>query len=387
MEIRNVQIFTEQQVFQEGNIKIEDGLFADPEAPDSAGEVLEGEGLYAIPGLIDMHFHGCMGHDFCDGTKEALRAIAEYEASVGVTAIAPAIMTLPVEDLEQVLSTAADYKEQTGEMSAGADLIGVNMEGPFISKEKKGAQDEAYIIPSSLEVFHRFQKAARGLVKLIAVAPEIEGALEFVEQAKDEIKISVAHTNADYDSALAAFKKGASHGVHLFNAMPPFGHREPGVIGAVADSSHVTAELICDGVHIHPAVVRAAFRMLGSDRIILISDSMRAAGMPDGDYDLGGQKVRVSKRRATLISNGALAGSAVNLMDCLRTVVKEMGIPLEQAAACATANPAKCLGEYHRYGSITPGKKANVVLLDQELNVREVIKDGRRIPVGNKSSL
>ncbi len=387
MEIRNVQIFTEQQVFQEGNIKIEDGLFADPEAPGSAGEVLEGEGLYAIPGLIDMHFHGCMGHDFCDGTKEALRAIAEYEASVGVTAIAPAIMTLPVEDLEQVLSTAADYKEQTGEMSAGADLIGVNMEGPFISKEKKGAQDEAYIIPSSLEVFHRFQKAARGLVKLIAVAPEIEGALEFVEQAKDEIKISVAHTNADYDSALAAFKKGASHGVHLFNAMPPFGHREPGVIGAVADSSHVTAELICDGVHIHPAVVRAAFRMLGSDRIILISDSMRAAGMPDGDYDLGGQKVRVSKRRATLISNGALAGSAVNLMDCLRTVVKEMGIPLEQAVACATANPAKCLGEYHRYGSITPGKKANVVLLDQELNVKEVIKDGRRIPVGNKSSL
>lgn len=377
MEIRNVQVFTEQQVFREGSIAIEDGLFT--ELSGNPGEILDGEGCYAIPGLIDIHFHGCMGHDFCDGTKEALEAIAKYEASVGVTAIAPATMTLPVGTLESILSAAADYRKQGGGGAEGADLLGVNMEGPFISKYKKGAQDDAYIIPGDLEIFHRFQRAAEGLVKFIAVAPEEVGALAFVEQAKDEVKVSLAHTNADYDSALAAFQKGASHVVHLFNAMPPFSHREPGVIGAVADSRHVTAELICDGIHIHPAAVRVAFQMLGSGRIILISDSMRATGMPDGEYTLGGQAVHVSGRRAVLASNGALAGSATNLMECMKRAVKEMGIPLEQAVACATANPAKCLGEYSRYGSISLGKKANVVLLDEGLNVKAVIKDGVKI--------
>ena len=200
-----------------------------------------------------------------------------------------------------------------------------------------------------------------------------------MEQLKDEAVVSVAHTNADYDSAMAAFQKGAAHAVHLYNAMPPFTHREPGVVGAVSDSGHVTAELICDGIHIHPAVVRATFRMLGSGRIILISDSMRAAGMPDGEYTLGGQAVQVSGGRAVLASSGALAGSAVNLMECMKTAVKKMGIPLEQAVACASVNPAKRLGEYDRYGSISPGKKANVVLLDHDLNLKAVIKDGSKI--------
>ena len=207
------------------------------------------------------------------------------------------------------------------------------MEGPFISKHKKGAQDDTYIIPSDVELFHRFQRAAEGLVKFIAVAPEVEGALAFVDRVKDEAVVSLAHTNADYDEALAAFQRGASHAVHLFNAMPPFGHREPGVVGAVADSHHVTAELICDGIHIHPSVVRAAFKILGENRIILISDSMRAAGMPDGTYTLGGQAVQVTRGRAVLVSSGALAGSASNLMECMKTSVKEMGIPLETAVA------------------------------------------------------
>lgn len=380
MEIQNVQIFTEQQEFREGTIAIEKGLFAKPS--EKPGEILDGKGCYAIPGLIDMHFHGCMGYDFCDGTKEALEAIGKYEASVGVTAIAPATMTLPAKELEQILSVGADYKKQAEGKSDRADLIGVNMEGPFISKYKKGAQNEAYIIPSSLKVFQRFQKAAEGLVKVIGVAPEEEGALEFIEEAKNQVRVSLAHTNADYDRAMAAFEKGASHVVHLYNAMPSFHHRDPGVIGAAADSSHVTAELICDGIHIHPAVVRGTFRMLGSQRIILISDSMRAAGMPDGKYMLGGQAVRVNGRRAVLDSDGTLAGSAVNLMECVRTAVKEMGIPLEKAVACATANPAKCLGEYSQYGSISPGKKAHLVLLDRELQVKAVIKDGRKIVSG-----
>ncbi len=376
-EIRNVKIFTEQHTFREGSIAIKDGLFAEP--AENPGKIIDGQGCYAIPGLIDIHFHGCMGYDFCDGTQEALREIARYEASVGVTGMAPATMTLPAEQLEEILSNAAAFSADSGKNPGEAELLGVNMEGPFISKHKKGAQDDTYIIPSDLELFHRFQRAAEGLVKFIAVAPEVEGALAFVDRVKDEAVVSLAHTNADYDEALAAFQRGASHAVHLFNAMPPFGHREPGVVGAVADSHHVTAELICDGIHIHPSVVRAAFKILGENRIILISDSMRAAGMPDGTYTLGGQAVQVTRGRAVLVSSGALAGSASNLMECMKTSVKEMGIPLETAVACASENPAKRLGEYGRRGSITFGKKADLVLLDRDLNVKCVMKDGKRV--------
>lgn len=376
-EIRNVKIFTEQHTFREGSIAIKDGLFAEP--AENPGKIIDGQGCYAIPGLIDIHFHGCMGYDFCDGTQEALREIARYEASVGVTGMAPATMTLPAEQLEEILSNAAAFSADSGKNPGEAELLGVNMEGPFISKHKKGAQDDTYIIPSDVELFHRFQRAAEGLVKFIAVAPEVEGALAFVDRVKDEAVVSLAHTNADYDEALAAFQRGVSHAVHLFNAMPPFGHREPGVVGAVADSHHVTAELICDGIHIHPSVVRAAFKILGENRIILISDSMRAAGMPDGTYTLGGQAVQVTKGRAVLVSSGALAGSASNLMECMKTAVKEMGIPLETAVACASENPAKRLGEYGRRGSITFGKKADLVLLDRDLNVKCVMKDGKRV--------
>lgn len=376
-EIRNVKIFTEQHTFREGSIAIKDGLFAEP--AENPGKIIDGQGCYAIPGLIDIHFHGCMGYDFCDGTQEALREIARYEASVGVTGMAPATMTLPAEQLEEILSNAAAFSADSGKNPGEAELLGVNMEGPFISKHKKGAQDDTYIIPSDVELFHRFQRAAEGLVKFIAVAPEVEGALAFVDRVKDEAVVSLAHTNADYDEALAAFQRGASHAVHLFNAMPPFGHREPGVVGAVADSHHVTAELICDGIHIHPSVVRAAFKILGENRIILISDSMRAAGMPDGTYTLGGQAVQVTKGRAVLVSSGALAGSASNLMECMKTSVKEMGIPLETAVACASENPAKRLGEYGRRGSITFGKKADLVLLDRDLNVKCVMKDGKQV--------
>ena len=191
--------------------------------------------------------------------------------------------------------------------------------------------------------------------------------------------MSLAHTNADYETADAAFRAGADHAVHLYNAMSSFTHRNPGVPGAAADHEHVWAELICDGVHIHPAAVRAAFKMLGADRILLISDSMRAAGMPDGTYTLGGLDVNVRGNRAELVSDGTLAGSVTNLMDCMRTVVKEMGIPLETAVSCAAVNPARCLGIEAEYGSISEGKIGDVVLLDEDLNTKLVVKRGKTL--------
>lgn len=381
MIIKNVKLYREDKTFRKGSIVIQNGKFVEVSEEDLEDkkdeEVIDGGNCYALPGLIDLHFHGCVGHDFCDGTKEAIEAIAKYEASVGVTAIAPATMTLPKEELIRILSVAADYKKENHE---GADLLGINMEGPFISEEKKGAQDERYIILCDENVCGEFLRASDGLVKFVGVAPEkSEDTVKFIHRMKDKVHISLAHTNADYDTAKAVFDAGACHAVHLYNAMPAFTHRAPGVVGAVSDSPHVNAELICDGVHIHPSVVRTTFRMLGAERMILISDSMRATGMPDGRYTLGGLEVDVTGNRAVLASNGALAGSATNLMDCMRTAVKEMGIPLETAAACATMNPAKALGVYDEYGSISVGKRGNVVLLDEELNVKMVVKDGKRL--------
>lgn len=387
MIIRNVKVYTEEKEFVDGEIVIHDERIetvgpAAGNASAALDDILDGEGCYAIPGLIDLHFHGCKGYDFCDGTKEAIAKIAEYEAYVGVTAISPATMTLPVNELEEILAVAADYRKERQEagQNEAADLVGVNMEGPFISEAKKGAQDERNIISCDADICQRFLDASEGLVKFVGIAPERnENAPEFIRKMKDKVHISLAHTNADYDTAMEAFDAGADHAVHLYNAMPAFTHRKPGVVGAVSDSVHVNAELICDGVHIHPSVVRATFKMLGADRIVLISDSMRATGMPDGQYTLGGLDVNVADGRATLVSNGALAGSATNLMECVKTVVLKMGISLETAVACATMNPAKCLGIYASYGSLTPGKKGNVVLLDKELNLKAVVKDGVRI--------
>lgn len=389
MILKNIKVYTEEKKFTEGMIitksdRIEKVILGSDEyhTDMETEEIIDGNGCYCIPGMIDLHFHGCQGYDVCDGTKEALEVISKYEASIGVTAIAPATMTLPVQELEDVLTNAAEYKkmQETGNAVPGADLLGLNMEGPFISKIKKGAQDERNIIPCNVQVYQKFQKAADGLVKFIGIAPEEKGnenAAEFISKIKDEVSVSLAHTNADYDTAKSAFDAGANHVVHLYNAMPPFSHRAPGVIGAAADSPHVMSEIICDGVHIHPSAVRSAFRMMGAEHMILISDSMRAAGMPDGQYTLGGLDVNVKGNRATLVSDGALAGSVTTLPDCVRTVVKEMQIPLETAIACATINPAISLGVDDLYGSITVGKKADLVLWDEDLKLKTVIKDGK----------
>lgn len=381
MVIDNVLVYTENKEFVKGGIVLENdtikSVYKDGEKPQVDNDkVIDGNGAFAIPGLIDLHFHGCKGDDFCDASKEAIEHIAKYECSVGVTSIAPATMTLPVSELENVLKTSAEYNE-TLHGSDCADLIGVNMEGPFISKVKKGAQDERNIIPCNEQVLERFLKASNGLVKFIGIAPEeSDNSIEFIKNVKDKVNVSLAHTNSDYDTAMKGFAAGANHAVHLYNAMPPFTHRASGVVGAVSDSENVMAEIICDGIHIHPSVVRATFKMMGADRMILISDSMRATGMPDGTYTLGGLDVNVVGKRATLVSDGAIAGSVTNLMDCMRTVVKDMNIPLETAVGCATINPAKSLGVYDKYGSISVGKKANVVLLGSELELKMVVKDG-----------
>lgn len=370
MVIKGAKVYTAAHTFETKDVVVADGRFA-AQAGDE--RVVNADGLYMIPGLVDIHFHGCMGADMCDGTEEALDVITKYEASIGVTSVCPATMTIAKDELLKVMANAGAYRYKSG-----AHLVGINMEGPFISAAKKGAQAAENILRCDVELFRALQSAAKGLIKLVDVAPEEPGALEFIDQVKDEVVVSIAHTMANYEEAKAAIEHGASHATHLYNAMPPLNHRNPGVIGAARDAENVHPELICDGVHIHPSVIRATFAMFGAKRMILISDSMRATGLEDGEYTLGGQPVTVRGNLATL-HDGTIAGSATNLMDCMRFCVKTVGLPLEDAVMCATENPAKEIGIYDQVGSIEPGKKADFILLDQDLKLVSVYIDGEEI--------
>lgn len=390
MKIINGSVYTPEFRFEKKNIYAGDGRFLgiSDAADNSAGGIMDideetivdASGCYVIPGLVDIHFHGCMGADFCDASNEAIETLARYEAAQGVTAICPATLTLPVETLNAVLRCAAEYAGGSHAPDE-ADLVGINMEGPFISHVKKGAQNGDYIIQCDSAVCESFLEASRGLVKIIGLAPEENPDFrEYISAVKDKVRVSLAHTNADYETAMAAFEAGACHAVHLYNAMPPLLHRDPGVVGAVRDSDHVMAELICDGNHVHPAAVRSAFDMLGEERIVLISDSLRACGMGDGLMMLGGQEVEVHGTRATLTDSGALAGSVCSLTRCMQTAVLKMGIPLETAVRCASYNPAYAIGILDEYGSIEEGKHADCVLLDKkDLSLRAVVKDGVKI--------
>jgi len=378
MKIINGLVYGEDNIFHERNLYIKGDHIADETAiNDDDTKVIDASGCFVIPGLVDIHFHGALGFDVCDGTMEAFEKVAEYEAAKGVTAICPATLTLPVSDLKNVLKLGSEFSKLQHENLA--DLVGFNMEGPFISHVKKGAQNEDYIIKCDAEIVREFMEASGGLVKIIGLAPEENPGFEdYISKVKDTVKVSLAHTNADYDTAMSAIEAGASHMVHLYNAMPAFSHRQPGVVGAALDSENITAELICDGIHIHPSVVRNTFRILFPNRIIMVSDSLRCAGMKDGIYQLGGQDVEKKGKFCRLIDGGNIAGSVSNLYDCLITAVKEMQIPLNQAVAACTINPARCIGVDDRYGSLESGKYADIVLLDQNtLSIKQVFKHGR----------
>lgn len=374
MKIANVMVYTPQHRFQPGAIEAEDGKITAVRlgVQEAEGEYMDGEGCYAIPGLVDIHFHGCMGADLCDAKPDSIPTLAEYEASQGVTTICPATMTMSVPELHQIMQNIGAY-ERTNDKAA--HLAGINMEGPFISKKNKGAQKESNVIPCSVDLFRELNRESGNRIRLVDIAPEEPGAMEFIEAVKDEVVVSLAHNVADYDTAMEAFAKGADHVTHLYNAMNPFHHRRPGVQGAAFDSG-AYVEMICDGVHIHPAMVRAMFKLFGSEKICLISDSMRAAGLEDGDYTLGGQAVTVKGSLATL-ADGTIAGSVTNLMKCMRRVVQKMGVPLEQAVQSATETPARSIGIFAECGSLAKGKRADIVLLDKDLRIKNVIIAGK----------
>lgn len=372
MIIRNAKVFTGGCRFEERDLLIRDGRIVFGAVPMDGEEVLDARGSYALPGLVDIHFHGAMGHDFCDADEAGLQAIADFEASKGVLAICPATMTFSEEILNGIMDAAAAHKNERG-----ADLVGINMEGPYISPRKVGAQNPKYVMGADAGMFRRLQAHSGGLIKLVDVAPEEPGNLDFIRACRDEVRISIAHTCTDYETAKEAFAAGASHMTHLYNAMPGITHRAPGpIIAALEEGAEV--ELITDGVHIHPAMVRFTFRTFGDSHVILVADSMMACGLPDGQYSLGGQAVTVCGPRATLTEHpDTIAGSATCLYDCMRHAVLDMGVPLASAVRAASLNPARSIGIDADYGSLEPGRWGNVVLADGQLNIQKVIRRGK----------
>ncbi|WP_206459035.1 N-acetylglucosamine-6-phosphate deacetylase [Anaerovorax sp. IOR16] len=373
MKIINGLVFKEDFCFHKEDLYVENGFFA---ANTNDEIILDANGGYVLPGFIDIHLHGNSGFDFSKGEEEGLDHIADYLAGHGITSFAIASMTQPYETLKIAYKNAAQFKNSARKDTA--QLLGINMEGPFFSSEKKGAQSEKDLQLPDIEMVKSLNEVANGLIRIACVAPELPKAMDFIQAVSQFCTVSVAHTAANYDVAKEAFEKGATQVTHLYNGMLPLLHRQPGVIGAAIENSNVKAELICDGIHVHESAVRAAFRMFGSERIILISDSLCVCGGEKKQYEFGGHLISVKNGAAVLEDGITFAGSTTDLFSCVKKAIS-FGIQPEDAIRAATWNPAEAVGAIKAVGSIANGKHADFLICDKDFSLKATYIGGNLV--------
>lgn len=372
MFIKNCKIIYKDKI-ENGSILIKNGKISEinPVNPEFTQEI-DAKGQYVSPGFIDIHIHGSGGQDVMNATEEAISTISKIIATKGTTSFLPTTMTMSFEKINNSLSA---IKKVMNTKNQGANILGVHLEGPFISAKSIGAQNPKYLTNVCIENYNKMTENYADIIKSITLAPEEPGAHELIKElTKQGVKCAVAHSVATYDQAIEANKLGLSHATHLYNAMTPLHHRDPGMIGAVMDSE-MTAEIICDGIHVAYPVIRVTLNAMGTDRVILITDSMEAGLMPDGKYSLGGQEVIVANGAAR-ISNGALAGSILTMDKAVKNVFENTDLELFEVVKLATYNPAKFCDVENQKGQIKVGLDADLVIFDEKIEVSTVIIGG-----------
>ena len=374
--IENGRIYTEEEIIERGYIIVKNDKITDVGKGDYEGALTtyDAQGQHVLPGFIDIHMHGGYGEDAMDASYDGLKHLAESLLSEGTTSFLATTMTQSDENITKALENIIEYQKQQNVLKA-ADIVGIHLEGPFISEHKVGAQNPAYVQRPSIEKVQQFQKTANNQIKVITFAPEVEGAHETLEALHDQIRFSIGHTVATFDETNEAVARGAKHVTHLYNAGTPFEHREPGVFGAAWTNDSLSTELIVDGIHSHPTAIQIAYKQKGNTRFFLITDSMRAKGMPDGEYDLGGQNVIVKGSEARLAS-GALAGSILKMNEGLKNLIQYTGDSLDNLWRVTSLNQAIALNIESQKGSLKVGKDADIVIVDDEITVQTTIKAG-----------
>ncbi|MDT8860372.1 N-acetylglucosamine-6-phosphate deacetylase [Alkalihalobacillus sp. MEB130] len=379
MLLKNVDIYTENGWIKNGYIlvngtKIEAiGPMSDFQISDFTGEVLDGNGLLAIPGFIDSHIHGANGADVMDATPEALTTMAKALPAEGTTNFLATTITQSPENIEKALLNVAQFQNHP----AQAEVLGVHLEGPFIEKDKAGAQPKEYVIEPSIEQFKKWQQLSGNHIKTITIAPEKDVDRTFITYlASTGVNVSAGHTNAGIEIMKEVVQAGVNQATHLCNAMTGIHHRDIGVVGAAFLLEDIQAEIIVDGIHVSKEMIRLIYKTIGPERLLLITDSIRAKGLAPGTYDLGGQLVEVDLKQATL-PDGTLAGSIVKMIDAVTYMRDFTGATIEDLIRMASTNPAKQLGVEDRKGSIAVGKDADLLLVDQELSIQYTFCQGR----------
>ncbi len=372
----NSWIVTEEGKIK-GNLIIEGGKIASLGNESAQGLMELPENYTVIPGFIDEHIHGAMGSDAMDGTFKDLSTIAKALASEGTTGFLATTMTQSPENICHALNAVKEYREQNPE--EGAEILGVHLEGPFIAKEHVGAQPIEYVQKPLVETFKVYEEASGNNIKIVTLAPEVEGAENLIKYlVSKHIVASVGHTGATYEDVKRAIAAGASNATHTYNAMKGVHHREVGTVGATFLFDEINAEIICDGIHVSAPAIQLLYKNKPHNKFTLITDAMRAKHMPDGMYELGGQPVIVKNNEARL-ENGTLAGSVLKMNLAVKNVMKFLNLPLEEVVKYATINPARNLHIDNEVGSIKVGKRANLVVVDENLNVIMTIRDGKVI--------